>query len=49
LTAVVSSRPRAFLGTQGDAWDTQWDRCFALVGAMVSQVALARMHDRQLV
>ena len=46
---LTGSAATAFLGTQGDAWDTQWDRCFALVGAMVSQVALARMHDRQLV
>ena len=23
----------AFLGTQGDVWDTQWDMFMALVGA----------------
>jgi len=38
----------AFLGTQGDPWDTQWDMCLALVGAVVAQVTLARVHDRQL-
>lgn len=37
----------AFLGTQGDPWDTQWDMFLALVGALVAQIALARLHDRQ--
>ena len=39
---------QAFLGTQGDVWDTQWDMFLALVGAIVAQVLLARAHDRQL-
>jgi putative membrane protein len=38
----------AFLGTQGDPWDTQWDMFFALTGALVSQLLLGRAHDRQL-
>ena len=38
----------AFLGTQGDPWDTQWDMFFALLGALVSQLLLGRVHDRQL-
>jgi putative membrane protein len=37
-----------FLGTQGDPWDTQWDMFTALVGAIVSQGLLARLHDRQI-
>ena len=37
-----------FLGTQGDAWDTQWDMFLALIGAVISQLLLARVHDRQL-
>jgi len=37
-----------FLGTQGDVWDTQWDMFMALIGSIVSQVALSRVHDRQL-
>jgi putative membrane protein len=39
----------AFLGTQGDPWDTQWDMFFALTGALVSQLLLGRAHDRQLI
>ena len=38
----------AFLGTQGDVWDTQWDMFMALVGAIAAQVLLARLHDRQI-
>ena len=38
----------AFLGTQGDPWDTQWDMWLALLGAAASLVLLAGAHDRQL-
>lgn len=38
----------AFLATQGDQWDTQWDMACALLGAVVSLLLLSRLHDRQL-
>lgn len=38
----------AFLATQGDVWDTQWDMFLALAGALASLLALSRWHDRQL-
>jgi putative membrane protein len=38
----------AFLATQGDPWDTQWDMCLALVGAVLAQLLLGRVHDRRL-
>jgi putative membrane protein len=38
----------AFLGTQGDPWDTQWDMFLALIGAVTAQATLAGLHDRQL-
>lgn len=38
----------AFLGTQGDPWDTQWDMFLALVGAIAAQIMLGRVHDRAL-
>jgi putative membrane protein len=38
----------AFLGTQGDVWDTQWDMFLAGCGAIAAQLLLARLHDRQL-
>lgn len=36
----------AFLGTQGDPWDTQWDMFMALIGATSALALLGRMHDR---
>ncbi len=39
----------AFLGTQGDVWDTQWDMFLAMIGAISSQLLLRHLHDRQLV
>jgi putative membrane protein len=38
----------AFLGTQGDVWDTQWDMFCALIGAIVAQLTLTGVHDRSL-
>lgn len=38
----------AFLGTQGDPWDTQWDMFLALVGATMALLMLSGLHGRQL-
>ncbi len=38
----------AFLGSQGDPWDTQWDMLTCLVGAIAALTLLPRLHDRQL-
>jgi putative membrane protein len=38
----------AFLGTQGDVWDTQWDMQMALIGAVSALASLSHLHDRQL-
>ena len=38
----------AFLGTQGDIWDTQWDMFLALLGALTCVAFLSRAHDRAL-
>lgn len=35
----------AFLGTQGDPWDTQWDMFMALVGSISAQLALSGAQD----
>ena len=48
-TAAASGEAAdAFLGTQGDPWDTQWDMFLALIGAITSLLFLRRLHDRQL-
>ena len=36
----------AFLGTQGDPWDTQWDMLTCLIGAAVALPLLSRIDDR---
>jgi putative membrane protein len=45
---VMGSNADAFLATQGDVWDTQWDMFLALCGSIIAQLLLARLHDRQL-
>jgi len=48
-TALASgAKSDAFLGTQGDPWDTQWDMALALTGCILSQLTLAKLHDRHL-
>lgn len=48
VSAATGSQGDAFLGTQGDVWDTQKDMALALVGAITAQLVLSRLHDRQL-
>ena len=45
---IMGGDADAYLATQGDVWDTQWDMFLALCGAVVAQVLLTRVHDRQL-
>jgi putative membrane protein len=45
---AMGADAEAFLATQGDVWDTQWDMFMALWGALLGQVLLSRLHDRQL-
>jgi len=49
LVAVIGGgSSEQYLATQGDEWDTQWDMFCALCGAVISQLTLARTHDRAL-
>ncbi|HYI08036.1 MAG TPA: DUF2238 domain-containing protein [Thermoanaerobaculia bacterium] len=49
-TAAVTTgeKAEAFLGTQGDVWDTQKDMALAMIGAIAAQLLLGKVHDRQL-
>ncbi len=38
----------AFLGSQGDVWDAQWDMLLAIVGSSLSLLLLGRLHDRSM-
>jgi putative membrane protein len=46
--ATTGSAADAFLGTQGDPWDTQKDMLFAGIGALCGQLTLASTQDRQM-
>ena len=49
LTAIIGGgSAEAYLATQGDEWDTQWDMFLALCGALIALATLARAHDRAL-
>lgn len=48
VALVMGMDADAFLATQGDVWDTQWDMFLALLGVLVAQTLLSRLHDRQL-
>ncbi len=45
---VASDTGTAFLGSQGDPWDAQWDMLLALVGAAISLPFLSGAHDRSM-
>jgi putative membrane protein len=48
VAAATGEAAEAFLGTQGDVWDTQKDMLLALIGASCALLLLSRLHDRQL-
>lgn len=45
---INAQAAEAFLGTQGDHWDTQWDMLLALSGSIIAQLTLATSQDRQI-
>jgi putative membrane protein len=46
VAVATGSASDAFLGTQGDPWDTQEDMATAAVGALTALLAFSRWHDR---
>jgi len=48
VAALTGTAAEAFLGTQGDVWDTQKDMAMACVGAVCALVLLRRWHDRSM-
>ncbi len=48
VALLTGSAADAFLGIQGDVWDTQWDMFCCFLGSIASQLLLAKMHDRAL-
>ena len=48
VALLTGSAADAFLGSQGDVWDTQWDMFCCFLGSMAAQLLLAKTHDRAL-
>ena len=46
--ATTGSSADAFLGTQGDVWDSQKDMFMAGIGALTAITSLSRVHDSAL-
>ena len=49
VAIALDQNAEAFLGTQGDPWDTQSDMFMALIGAITAYVLLSKLQDRQLI
>ncbi len=49
-TAITSSpgTGNAFLGSQGDIWDTQWDMFMATIGSITSLLLFSKYQDKKL-
>ncbi|MES1174834.1 MAG: DUF2238 domain-containing protein [Myxococcales bacterium] len=45
---VAGDTGTAFLGSQGDVWDAQWDMFLALLGAIAALLIGSRAHDRSI-
>ncbi|QHI71785.1 DUF2238 domain-containing protein [Aminipila terrae] len=48
IAKLTGDSAEAFLGTQGDIWDTQWDMLMALIGSITSLCLLSNYHDKEL-
>ena len=48
VSMATGSAGDAFLGTQGDVWDTQKDMLMCLIGTLTALVAFSALHDRSL-
>lgn len=48
VAMVLGEASWAYLGSQGDVWDAQWDMLLCVVGALVALVALAPIQDAEL-
>lgn len=48
VAVMTGEAADAFLGTQGDVWDTQTDMALALVGSFLGQLFFGKGQDRQI-
>ncbi len=48
VALAIGENADAFLATQGDVWDTQWDMFLAMCGAVAALLILGKLHDKQI-
>lgn len=48
MSVATGTAADAFLGSQGDAWDSQKDMLMCLLGAITALVTLSHVHDRSM-
>ena len=48
VSLASGSKGDAFLGTQGDIWDTQWDMFMCFIGSIASLAFLSKYHNKMI-
>jgi putative membrane protein len=48
VAVATGSAADAFLGSQGDPWDTQKDMATCMIGALIAPLLLGKLHNKQL-
>ncbi len=48
MAKTTGSAADAFLGSQGDNWDTQWDMTMCFIGCNIALLLFSRWQDRQM-
>jgi len=48
MSILTGEAADAFLGTQGDIWDTQWDMFMCFVGSILALLTMSSLHDKLL-
>jgi putative membrane protein len=46
MSLATGESATAFLGTQGDIWDTQWDMLMCFVGSILALSLFSKIHDK---
>lgn len=48
VSVGTGTAAEAFLGTQGDIWDTQWDMLMALIGSVLALLSMSYLQDKSM-
>lgn len=48
MAILTGDSATAFLGTQGDVWDTQWDMFLCFIGSIMAMLTLSEFHEKQI-